>query len=377
MLLVTAGLFLRSFAKTIGVDRGFDAENIAAVDLSLPAGKYRQREDANAFFRRLRDSVRELPGIVQAGYVSMLPLTAEGDISTFVKEGSQHLPFLEQPVVTYRTVSPEYFPTMGIPLRSGRLFVEDGEKERAAMISESVAARVWPGESAMGKRFVRGGNDVKDPANWWRVIGVVGDVRAKALDKEPEMIVYMPYFQRGAGNLSLVVRTAMDPNAAAAAIRERVWRVDSEVPVPPVRTMDRIVSDSVSHRRFQAILVAIFAALAMLLASIGIYGVIAYAVAGRRAELGVRVALGATAPQLHRLVIAQGMWPVAAGLAVGMLGAASVARLLRGFLFGVSALDPLSFSAVAALLLAISLAACFVPARRAGRIDPMHALRYE
>ncbi len=377
VLLITAGLFLRSFIKIIGVERGFDTENIVAVDLSLPTSKYQERAAANAFFRRVRDSVRDLAGVAQAGYVSILPLTLESDISMVIKEGAQHLPMVEQPVSTFRTVSPEYFPAFGIPLRRGRLFVEDGEKERVVVIGESVAARVWPGENAIGKRFARGGTDVKDPANWWRVIGVAGDVRAKGLDREPEHIVYMPYWQRGASDLSLVVRTAVHPSAVAASIRQRVWRVDPDVPVPPIRTMEKILSESVAQRKFQAILVAVFAFVAMLLASIGIYGVVAYAVAGRRAELGVRIALGATAPQLRRLIISQGMWPIAAGLGAGLPAAAAVAHLLRGFLFGVSALDPLSFSAVPLLLLAVSLLACLLPAWRAGRIDPMHALRYE
>lgn len=330
VLLVGAGLLLASFWKLMNVDRGFEVQNVVAADLSLPDSKYHEPKQRRSFFRRVLEGVEPLPGVLHAGYVSILPLTREGDISMVIKEGGPDVPLIERPITTYRKVSSGYFPSLGIPLRRGRLFTDEGEKESVAVISEGIAARVWPGQDPVGKRFQRGG-DSQSP--WWRIVGVVGDVRAKGLDKDPELMIYQPYWQRGSSDLSLVVRTSMDPDAIAAAIRQQVWRVDPDVPVPPLRTMERIVSDSVSQRRFQATLVGAFALTALLLASIG--------------------------------------------LAAGVAAAVALSQLLAGLLFQVSPLDPATFILVPVLLLMVAALACYAPARRATRTDPIEALRYE
>jgi putative ABC transport system permease protein len=265
-----------------------------------------------------------------------------------------------------------YFPSMGIPLRSGRLFEDQGEKELAAVVSETAVMRVWAGSNPIGKR-IRG--DFMPGNIWFRVIGVVGDVRSAGLDREPEALIYVHHFE--SGDMSLVVRTAMEPTAIATALRQQVWSIDPEVPVPEIRTMARIVSNSLTVRRFQAVLVAAFAFVALLLASIGIYGVVAYTVTQRRAEIGVRLALGANQRDIKSLTLRQSMKPVATGLGVGLATATILGRLIMSLLFEVRALDPLTFITAPILLLLVATLACYLPARQAARIDPIMALHYE
>ena len=295
------------------------------------------------------------------------------------KEGETR-PMFERPLAHFRFISSRYFETMGIALRQGRFSTEGDRPRKVALLSESAARKVWPGEDAVGKR-IKKDNDPKTPTV--EIIGVVADVRTVTLDKQPPFIVYVPYWdgaywQGGSWDYATyLVRTTQDPSAMTSAFRAAVRSLDSEVPLADVRTMREIMSESLGRRRFQTLLAGVFAGSALLLACLGIYGVISYGVARRTSEMGIRIALGANVADVTRMVLRQGMAPLMGGLAMGVLAALWAGRLLSGFLFGIGARDPLSISMGAILLLGVAAAACWVPARRASRIDPMVALRYE
>ena len=261
---------------------------------------------------------------------------------------------------------------MGIPLAQGRVF-QASDQRRVAMVSVATAARVWPGQNALGKMFHMGGLD----SPLMEVVGVAADVRADSLQKKPPLTVYLPYWQRDQVNMSLAIRTAVDPSSISGAVRTEFRKLDTELPFPRFRTMREIVSASVAQRKFQLTLVMLFAGIGLVLASLGIYGVVSYSVQQRRGEMGIRMALGATASDLRSQVLRQGLLPVAIGLAAGIAGALGIGRLLSGLLFGVGFADPLTIVCVSVLLLLVAAAACYVPALRVTRADPLTALRYE
>jgi putative ABC transport system permease protein len=269
-------------------------------------------------------------------------------------------------------VNPKYFQTMGIPLASGRVFDEAEGDHPVAVVSQLVADRLWPGQDAVGRRFRMGG-DNESPLVL--VTGVVGDVRGIDLGRPPTMTVYVPYWQQARGEASLVARTAAEPGDTAAAIRRVLRRLDSEMPLPALRTMDDIVAESVAPQRFQTTLVLLFGLSAVLLASLGIYGLVSYSVAQRAPELGIRMALGAMPGTLRQMVLRQALLPVAAGLAVGLAGSIAAGRLLQGLLFGVAPVDPVTAAAVVVVLGTVATVAGYVPARAATRVDPVTALR--
>jgi putative ABC transport system permease protein len=262
---------------------------------------------------------------------------------------------------------------MGIPLRSGRIFEEADRKRQVALVSALTAERLWPGQNAIGKRFQVGGEN----SVLIEVAGIVGDVRGVSLNKNPSLTVYVPYWQRFYNEASLAVKTTMNPASAASAIRAAIREIDPEMPVPAFRTMEDIVTESMAQQRFQMSLVLLFAVAATLLASLGIYGVVSYSVAQRTNEMGIRIALGARPGSITRMVLRQGLLPVAAGLAAGMVASVALGRILGSLLFGVSASDPITICAAVALLSAVALAATYVPAYRATHVDPVTALRYE
>jgi putative ABC transport system permease protein len=267
---------------------------------------------------------------------------------------------------------------MGIELLQGRLF---GEQDRAgsprvAVISETMARRLWPGENPVAKRFKPGPSDSSIP--WFEVVGVVKDVRQYELNADPKLQMYLPYVQPTAFQPSyLVVRADVEPLSLAAAVRKAVWEIDQDQPVSNVRTMEDVLSESIARQRFSTLLLGIFAAVALALAAVGIYGVMSYSVTQRRHEIGIRMALGAQGRDVLRLVIGQGMRLALAGVMTGLVAAFGLTRLMQGLLFGVSATDPLTFALLSFLLATIALLACWVPARRATRVDPMAALHYE
>ena len=371
VLVITAGLLVLSFVRLLKVDLGFSPENLIAADISLPQASYKEKKDRELLYRGLAGKLEELPGVKSAALVSKLPLTGETWISMVIREGDKR-PIFQQPAANYRFITPDYFKTMGIPLVAGRVFNEGDRKRNLAVVSEKVARKVWPGENPIGRRFSAGNEN--EPL--FEIAGVVKDVRA-GIASDPVMMVYTPYWYRNQSAMTAVLRTAMDPKALAPAVRSAVWALNPEAAIENVRTMDRVVTDSVAQRRFQMYLIAGFAGFALLLATLGIYGVVSWSVARRRNEIGVRMALGARPADVHRIVVAQAIRPAAVGLVIGIALALAFGRILNSLLFGVSARDPLVFAGVAALLIAVSLVACYVPARKATRMDPLNALRYE
>ena len=370
--LIAAGLLLNSFAHLMRVDKGFDAGRIVTVSLNLPAVRYPDRARRAVFFHQALDAVESLPGVTAAGISNLLPLTGEGSNNILTLEG-QTVPEMERPISDFRCISPDFFRAMGIPLLRGRAFEEADRQRDATMVSAVTAERLWPGQNALGKRFRLGGEN----ARMLEVVGVVGDVRGNGLQKPPGLTVYIPYWQRDRPQMALVIRTATEPGAVSSAVRAEIQKLDRELPLPQFRTMQQIVSQSVAHRRFQLSLVLLFGAAAMLLASIGIYGVVSYSVTQRRNEMGIRMALGATGSDIRRLVVGQGLIPVLAGLVAGLFSALALGRIVSGLLFGVAATDPTTLACVTAVLLGVATAACYIPALRATRVDPLVALRYE
>ncbi len=373
MLLIAAGLLLHSFVRLMQLDKGFDTASVLAADITLPAARYKEEAMRAKTFDTLLPKIRAIPGVKAAGLVSVLPLEGEGWADAIAVEGERGGAVMERPIGNYRFVSPGYFAAMGIPILQGRVIEDRDRNSQPAVISGTVAKRLFHGDNPIGKRFRRG-DDKEAP---FEVVGVVGDIPIASLQKSAGLLVYVPYWYRSRMKFSLVARTTMDPVLAAPALRAAVREVDSDVPLGEMRTMDQVVSHSIAPRRFQLGLVLLFAASALALASLGIYGVVSYMVAQRRSEIGIRMALGAEGSDVHRLILSQGLRPVVAGLALGILGALMLTRVLNSLLFQVSGYDPATFITVAAVLLGIATLACFIPSRRAVGADPSEVLRYE
>jgi putative ABC transport system permease protein len=341
-----------------------------AAQIGLPETRYPDDASRAALFDRILPRTRALPGVTSAAIVSALPLRGETWVDILSKEGDNR-PFFERPSANIRSTGPEYFKTMGIPILQGREF-EDRDRNRPVMVlSARAAAKLWPGEDPIGKKLRRRPNDP-----FSEVVGIAGEVRAE-IDKDAPVMGYVPYWQRARSQGYLVVRTGMDPRAAVEAVRREVWKEDAELPVPEMTLLSEVVSTAAAGRRFHLWLVGVFASAALALACLGIYGVVAHAVARRTNELGIRMALGARGVDVLAMVLRQGLTPVAAGLAVGVAASLAIARLLRSLLFQVSATDPRVIAAAVVVLAAVAAAACLLPARRASRVDPIVALRYE
>jgi putative ABC transport system permease protein len=378
VLLVGAGLLIQTFLKLRALDIGVNPENVLTLRTQLPRSKYGELPKRTAFYQQVLERVRALPGVTAAGYTTAVPLTWKGGTSGFTVEGKEQGPGQD---ANNRQVTAGYLETMGVKLRQGRFFDEhdDAQSQPAAIINETMARQYWPGENAVGKRFKLGGTDSTSPLR--TVIGVVGDVKEMGLEAPPKAEMFFP-FQHLPDMLwnmprDLTVRTTGNPMSLVASVRQAVWSVDPAQPISNVRTMDEILSEEVAQRRIGMTLLAAFAALALLLASLGIYGVLSYAVTQRTQEIGIRMALGANRQAVLRLVMADGMRLAVAGVAIGLGLSFALTRLMTGLLFGVSASDPRTLAGVTLLLTAVALVACYVPARRATKVDPMIALRYE
>ena len=372
-LLVVAGLLIASFIRLDGVERGYDAENLLTAEVSLPAARYPDVETRRRFYDELVDRLEGQSDISVAGVGSLLPLGGDfiwGDTVTI--EGDVR-PIGQRPVMSYRTVSPDFLRALGIPLHAGRQMQPSDYPRRVAILSRSAAERLWPGEDPVGKQFRRG--VPTEPA--FEVVGVASDVRTAGLDKDPAPLVYVPLWERSPETGALAVRTSSEPLLAAAALRESVRALDPTIPVSQIQTMAQIESDSTAQRRFQTLLVIVFATCALLLAVIGIYGVVAYSVARRTSEIGLRMALGARPRDISTMVLRQGLRPLALGVAAGVAAALVLGRFLSAFLFGVEANDPVTFAAVTGIVGAAALLACWIPARRAMRTAPLEALHFE
>jgi predicted permease len=380
VLLVGAGLLIRSFHRLRQVDPGFRTDNQLTMRMVLPFQKYAKPEQRRAFYDELLRRVNELPGVESAGINTFLPLSFSGMNFAFTIEGRSYPGDMELPLAAYRVVSPDYFRTMGIPLQRGRFFDsrDSAEAPPVIIVNRRLAEQFWPGEDPTGKRLKIGPLDSPNP--WAIVAGVVGNVRQSGLYGEQTFELYVPYAQERRGFVAprdLVVRTSGDAASVAGAVRQAVWAVDKDQPISDVRTMDHVLATAVSRERFQTLLLALFATLALALACVGLYGVISYAVVQRTHEIGVRMALGAQSRDVLRLVINQGMFLTLIGLVIGVAGAFAVTRVMTEMLFGVTATDPLTFAGVPIVLGVIALLACYVPARRATKVDPLVALRYE
>jgi predicted permease len=372
VLLIVAGLLMNSFLKLINVDKGFETQRVLAVDVSLPSPRYQDHQKRIQFYQQVLARLKALPGVRSAGLVSRLPLAGEAWVDVISLPGD-HRPVMERPMAPYRFVSPDYFQTVGIPLRQGRELNESDRNTHAVLVSERTARRVWPGQNPIGKQFRRG-DESKPPQE---VVGVVGDIRGSSLQEEPTLMVYVPYWSEPRNEASFTIRTAMDPHSLGASVRRAVWSVDPDMPISDLQTLEEITADSVAPRRFQMLLTALFAGAALLLASLGIYGVVSYSVARRTNELGIRMTLGAKPADLLRMVLRQGLRPVGLGLIAGVAAALSLGRVVGSLLFGVKASDPLTYGAVVILLGAVAVSACWIPGRRAARTIPMEALRCE
>jgi predicted permease len=366
-LLVTAGLFLSSFIRLMTVPRGFEIERVLAVDVALPGTRYTKDEDVARFFESVLSQARSLPGVESAAVSSYLPLQGESWIDIIRTENDARSD-RELPTANLRFVSPGYFQTLHIPLRAGRDFDPSDRNRMVAIVSQSLARKLWPGVDPIGRKLM----DMRRPHE---VVGVVGDARSTGLDQNPVDMLYIPMWQRPQNSSSILVRTAMDPKSIAAAVRSAVWRADASVPVPEERTLEQILSRALARRRFQMTLVLLFAIAALALAAFGTYGVVSYTVARRQAEIGIRIALGAQGRKVLGLVLRQGMAPVAAGLAAGALAALAIGSYVSSLLFQVSPHDPMSFALACGVLVAVSALACWIPARRAARLNPLDAIR--
>jgi putative ABC transport system permease protein len=376
VLLIGAGLMIRSFVHLLNSSPGLKPENVLTLDVGLPRTKYTGPQQA-AFFQQVIERLKSLPGVQSAGAVYPLPLSGAEEGMGFGIAGRAALAPGEVYSAGPRWVSPDYFNVMGISLLRGRELTErDGsDSPRVVVINEAMAARYFPDEEPIGRRVAF--DQVNKAPNWREIVGVVGDVKHLALDSDPKPEMYFPFTQFPSFFMTLVVRTSGDPLNLVAAARSEVLAVKNDQPISNVHTMEELLSNSVAQRRFNMLLLSIFAGVALLLAAVGIYGVMSYSVAQRTHELGVRMALGAQTSHVLALVVKQGMTLALAGVGIGLAAAFALTRILASLLYGVSATDPLTFSVIALLLASVALLACYLPARRATKVDPMIALRYE
>jgi putative ABC transport system permease protein len=380
VLLAGAGLLIRSFIRLAGVDPGFDARHLLSFKISLPSSKYSNDPAQLAFFQQFLARISALPGVRSASTNSYPPFSGLGPATAvhILSKPAQSL--MELPTATVCVVGPDYFRTMEIPLRTGRMFSEQEltQERHVVLVNQAFVDKLMHGENPIGQKaviFMHSLVEAQEPPS--EIIGVVGDVRQMGLDKPPEPAVYWPHPELVYSSMTVVVRTSSDPLSLVSAVRGELRQMDAELPMASVTTMEQVMSESLSRSRFTMLLLGIFAALALALASIGIYGVIAYNVAQRTQEFGIRIALGADRRAVLRLVLGEGTFLTFLGITIGIVTAFIVTRLMATLLYDVGATDPLTFLAVALLLAVVALVACYIPARRATRVDPIVALRYE
>jgi len=376
IILVGAGLLLNSFLRLLRVEIGIQTSNLLTVEINLPSARY-SGNDYHAqrvnFYGQVIERIGALPGVVSVGAIDSLPLGGDQRGWTFRKEGQTLAPS-ERPVAGFQIATTDYFRTMGMQIRRGRGLMEsdrDGSPQ-VAIINERFARDFYPNEDPIGRRII-----IRNQPNSSEIVGVVSDIKHFGPGVAPLPEMYVPYNQLAAGSVPLVVRTKLDPEAMISAVQQEIRAVDSQVAIGKVRTMTQMMSAALAERRFALLLVGGFAALALLLAAIGIYGVMSYAVAQRTREIGIRMALGAQSRDVLRLIIKQGLSLASIGIVAGLIGAFALTRLMTDLLFSVSATDPLTFIVIALFLAFIMLLACWIPARRAAKVDPMVALRYE
>ncbi|HET6890400.1 MAG TPA: ABC transporter permease [Pyrinomonadaceae bacterium] len=372
VLLVGAGLLVRSLIQLQNTNPGFDAHNVLTMRLALPMEKYSTPEKASSFFQELESRVSGLPGVESVGMVTELPLSGQLNDMPFTVEGRPPVTIDQAFGADFRRVNQHYLRTLRIPILRGRNFTDQEVRQSAkvTLVSELLVSQVFPNEDPIGKRLVMAMGDQP-----FEIIGVTGDIRHSALETQPFPAMYWPTYATGRTNL--VIRTQGDPTSITAAVRREVRAIDLDQPVSDIKTMEQWLDTAVATPRYRTILLGLFALLAVVLASTGIYGVMSYSVAQRTHEIGVRMALGARQLDVLKLVVRQGMGLVLIGVALGLLGAIALTRVMASLLFGVGARDPLTLVVVATLLSLVAFVACYIPARRATKVDPLVALRYE
>ena len=372
VLLIGAGLLIRSFIALQNTNPGFDANNVLTMRFDLPRGKYDTPEKASSFFQQLEQRLAGVPGVQSVGFITELPLTGQPNDAPFTVEGRPAVPRGQEFGADFRRVNQNYFEALRIPLLRGRNFTPQEVRDNAQVIvvSEGLVNVAFPNEEPLGKRLMTVLSDKP-----FEIVGVVGDIRHRSLEFQPYAAMYLPTITSGRINVAL--RTQGDPLSVMPAVRKEVSAIDRDQPIAAIRTMGEWVSRSTSTPRYRTTLLGLFAGIAMILAATGIYGVMSYSVAQRTHEIGIRMALGAHQGDVRRMVVRQGMLLVVVGLGIGLLAAFALTRVMNSLLFQVTAKDPLTFLAVAGLLSMVAFVACYVPARRATKVDPLTALRYE
>ena len=372
-LVAGAGLMIRSFHQLQEVDPGFDPNNILSLSVSLPGAKYPEDAQQQGFFDQAEQRIRRLPGVVAVGSTTTPALTGYRWTGDTTIEGRPPEDYVRE--VRHKEVTPDYFRAMGIPLLSGRFFAaSDNDKgQRVIIVNAALARRCFPGEDPIGKRLKFGRPQDQDP--WQTIIGVVNDEKQDGLGAEVKPEIYQSHLQSAQSQMTLMVRAATDPQSLIGAVRQEIRALDRGLALYDVKTMRAAIYESVARERFITLLLIVFAAMALALASVGIYGVMSYSVTQRTREIGVRMALGARTSDVLKLVVTQGGKLAAAGVTIGLVSAFALTRLMKSLLFGISATDPATFIAVALLLTGVALLACWIPARRAAKVDPMIALR--
>jgi len=379
VLLAGSGLLIRSFIRLVGVDPGFDSNHLLTFKVSLPSSKYRTDPACLAFFQQLLSRVSHLPGVRSVTMNSFPPFSGLGAETGVHVLSQPRRSLMDLPVAAVRVVGPHYFDTMGIPLRAGRAFTEQelAGARHVVVINQAFAEKYMSGVNPLGQQAVIFMKSLEESQNAPSlIVGVVGDVRQMGLETPGEPTVYWPHPELVYSEMTILVRTWKDPLSLVSAVRNELQQMDPQQPMAAVATMDQLLGDSLSRSRFTMLLLGIFAAIALLLASVGIYGVIAYGVAQRTQEFGIRIALGAGRRDVLRLVLGQGTRLALWGIGLGVIFALALTKFLAALLYGISPADPLTFAAVASLLVLVALAACYVPAQRATRVDPIEALRY-
>jgi putative ABC transport system permease protein len=374
ILLIVAGLLLRSFWSLKSVDPGFAPENMQTMTVSLPNNRYPESHQQSAFFERLLSRTRNIPGVVDAALITNLPFS--GNVMTFgYKEYNRSSLVGEQNFAQYHSISPDYFKTMGIQLLHGRTFsaTDRADGSQVVIVNAALARKLWGETNAVGQRIGLANDNMRER----EVVGVVDSVKHKGLDAQVEPEVYVPYEQNQWSFMTLIVRNHTNAHSLASAMREQLWALDPDLPANSIVTLEHLIQRSLAPMRFRALLVGLFGIVAVVLAGVGLYALVSYTTSRRIQEFGIRMALGAESNQVLRMVLIQGFKLSIGGIAIGMVSAWLLTRIIRSLLFGISPMDPVVFISVALLLAGIALLACVIPARRAAKIDPMEALRYE
>jgi putative ABC transport system permease protein len=376
VLLIGAGLMIRSFWKLQNVNPGFDTGNALTMSIVLNWSRYSEPHQRLAFVDRALEQIRAVPGVVSVATTTKVPLTGGGSTQPFTVEGRPAGAIAEQPMAQTRYITPDYFRAIGISLRQGRFFTDQDRDNSVpvVIISEAMARRFWPGENPIGKRLTPSFHSEQGPRD---IVGVVGDVKTSGLDVDASAMMYMPFKQAPMPFMSFVVRTAANPESLIQPVSKAIYSIDKEQALTNVETMEQVLRKSLSSRRFNMTLLLTFAGVALMLAAVGVYGVMNYTVTLRRRELGIRMALGAQKTDVLRLVVGQGLTLTLIGVAAGLLAAYGLTRLMSSLLYGVTATDYLTFGSVSVVLIAVGLAASYVPARRATKVNPTIALRAE